>query len=353
MRPITLVAAGLLAAACTRTIAPDADRGYWSATCVSGDGRYLLAGGDHTALVDLAAGRLVERRPGLVKAVGCDASGGIAIGYSGALQWPAKTPAGPPPRLGDTVLARDAKGAWISASRRLATGKWSGPPTVLVSGATGPRSFELLPQHFGPVGSARTLPFADTFAVRFGTLLEDGRMALAAGWQPSRSGSQVEDVPWAFFALDLGTGAIEALTPPLRSDAAINQAWLQTIAATPDGEQFVLATHDGTLLTVARFERGADRPSLVVRLPARGSANAVALSPDGSFAAVASETRGRDAPATVRVVDRGGKTVWTAGFRKNVAGLHFLRDGALVVAAGEAKAVRVALPAGTGSWTAE
>jgi hypothetical protein len=44
--------------------------GYWSDSCVSGDGRYLLAGGDRAVLVDLANGSVVERVPGMVKAVG-------------------------------------------------------------------------------------------------------------------------------------------------------------------------------------------------------------------------------------------------------------------------------------------
>lgn len=351
MRMAAIAVACLLWPACGRSPAPD--HGYWSTSCVSGDGRYLFAGGDHTALVDLVGGRVVERLPGMVRAVGCDASGGIVIGYTAALHWPAKTAAGPMPRMGDTVLARDAAGAWISASRPTSGGKWRGPASVLVSGGTQGRVFELLPRLFGEVGSARPLPFADTFAVRFGNLMQDGRLSLAAGWQPSRSSNQVEDVPWAFFALDLGTGALVPLTPPLESTVAINQAWLQRIAATPDGARLVVATHDGAQLTVAQFERGSHRPSQVTTLAAPGSPSAVSLSADGAFVAVAAETRGPDAPATVWVLDRQGQTVWTGPFRKNVAGLHFLADGSLVIAAGEAKAVKVALPGGIEKWRAE
>ena len=343
-----LAASCLMGPACSRSPAPG--DGYWSTSCVSGDGRYLLAGGDHTALVDLTAGKVLERLPGLVKAVGCDTGGGIALGYSGALQWPAKTPAGPVPSMGDSVLGRDASGAWFSSSRPASAGKWRGPAMVTVSGGAHERAFQLLPQQFGVVGAARPLPVADSFAVRFGGLMHDGRLLLAAGWQPSRGGDEVEDVPWAFFALDLRSGAPTPLTPPLASDARINQAWLQRIAATPDGSRLLVTAHDGSQLTVAQYEPGEDRASLVTSLPARGSPSAAALRADGAFAAVAAETRGRDAPAAVWVLDRGGKQVWTGTFRKNVAGLHFLPDGSLVVAAGEAAAVKVALPDGIEKW---
>ncbi|TMB54882.1 MAG: hypothetical protein E6J47_07500 [Chloroflexi bacterium] len=163
----------------------------------------------------------------------------------------------------------------------------------------------------------------------------------------------VEDVPWAFFALDLGTGDAAPLTLPLESTAAMNQNLLQRIAATPDAAHLVVAVHDGEQMSIAQFDQGARRPSQVTSLAAQGSPSAAAISADGAFVAVGSETRGRDAPGKVWVIDRAGKTVWTAEFEKTVAGAHFLSDGSLVVAAGEVKAVKVALPAGTETWRAE
>ena len=71
---------------------------------------------------------------------------------------------------------------------------------------------DLLPALFGSVGAARPLPLPDSFAVRFGNVLRDGRLLLAAGWQPSRSRGTVEDVPWAFFAWDLKTWTAAATT---------------------------------------------------------------------------------------------------------------------------------------------
>jgi len=212
---------------------------------------------------------------------------------------------------------------------------------------------DLLPERFGSVGAARQLPTADTFAVRFGNVLQDGRLLLAAGWQPSRSGNAVEAVPWGFFAFDLRNGEASPLTPPLESDGAINQALVQKIAATPDAAQLVVATHDGQQLSVGRFERGSDRPSRVTALAAKRSPSAAAIARDGAFVAVGTETRGRDAPGKAWVIDREGKPIWTGEFRKTVAGVHFLPDGSLLVVAAEAKAVRVALPAGTEKWRTE
>jgi hypothetical protein len=328
--------------------------GYWSESCLSGDGRYLLAGGDHAALVDLSTGKIVERAPGMVKAVGCEEGGGVVVGYTAAVRLPGKIPVTPVPSLsGDGVLALSPDGAWISEGRRISGGKWKGPAFVFVLEKGASRSTDLLPERFGSVGAARPRPTADSFAVRFGNLLQDGRLVLAAGWQPSSSLGVFEDVPWGFFALNLRTGEASPLTLPLHSDAAFNQHWLQKIAATPDGAHLMVAAHDGKQMSVGQFEQGAKLPSRVTSLAAAGSPSAVAISADGALVAVGSESRGRDAPAKAWVIDRAGKSVWTGEFQKTVAGVHFLADGSLLVVAGEAKAVKVGLPAGAEQWRAE
>jgi hypothetical protein len=332
----------------------DSQNGYWTASCVSGDGRYLLAGGDRAVLLDLKAGKIVERVPGMVKAIGCDETGGVVVGYDAAFRLPGKTPVSPvPPLRGDAVLALSPEGAWVSEGRRSSGGKWRGPASVFVTEKGELRPTELLPVRFGRVGAARHLATPDTFAVRFGSLLRDGRLLLAAGWQPSQSGGVYEDVPWGFFALDLRSGEASPLTQPLRSDTAFNQNWLQKIGATPDGARLVVATHDGKRVSVGRFEQGAERPSWVASLAAQGSPRTVTLSVDGRFVAVGTETRGQDAPGNAWVIGVDGKTVWTRDFEGTVAGVHFLTDGSLVVVTAQAKAVMVSLPAGTESWSAE
>jgi hypothetical protein len=350
-----LRAACAIGVMCGASCSPGRDAsGYWSVSCLSGDGRYLLAGGDHAALVDLSTGKIVERAPGMVKAVGCDEGGGVVVGYVSAVRLPGKAPVTPvPPLSSDAVLARGPEGAWISGGRRSSAGKWRGPASVVVLEKGASRSTELMPERFGSVGAARRLATADSFAVRFGNLLRDGRLVLAAGWQPGSSLGVFEDVPWGFFALDLRTGEASPLTQALHSDAAFNQHWLQKIAATPDGAHLVIAAHDGKRMSVGQLEQGARLPSRVTSLAAQGSPSALAISADGGLVAVGSEFRGSDAPAKAWVIDRAGRSVWTGVFQKTVAGVYFLTDGSLLVVAGEAKAVKVALPAGTEQWRAE
>ena len=348
----------LVLAACSLWIVGDlscskesAASGYWSVSCVSGDGGVLLAGGDHAALLDLSTGRIVERVPGMVKAVGCEAGGGAVVGYDVAFRWPGKKPLTPVPALGgDAVLGLSPEGAWISGGRRSSGGKWRGPASVFVTEGGAPRLTDLIPERFGKVGTARRLATSDTFAARFGNLLRDGRLVLAAGWQPSQAGGAFEDVPWGFFALDLRSGKASPLTQPLHSDAVLNQHWFQRIAATPDGTRLVVAAYDGKLVSVAQFEQGADRPARVTSMAAQGSPSALSISSDGAFVAIGTETRGRDAPGKAWVVDRDGKTDWTGEFQGTVVGLHFLPDGSLVVVTAKAKAVRIALPGGTETW---
>ena len=337
-----------LAVSCSPGRSPN---GYWSESCVSGDGRYLLAGGDGAALVDLSTGRIVERVPGMVKAVGCEEGGGVVVGYDFAFRLPGRTPVVPVPSLGgDAVLALGPGGAWISEGRRSSGGKWRGPAAVFVTERGEPRLTDLSPERFGSVGAARHLATADTFAVRFGNLLRDGRLVLAAGWQPSQSGGAYEDVPWGFFALDLRSGEASPLTESLHSDAAFNQNRIQRISATPDGARLAIATHDGRQVSVGRFERGANRASWVASQAAQGSPSAVTISVDGEFVATGTEARGHDSPGKAWVLDRGGKAVWAGEFDGTVAGLHFLSGGSLVVVTAHEQAVTVSLPAGGEKW---
>src|SRR5688500_8903205 len=125
----TLLAAVALTLGC-RASAPDH---YWDAACVSGDGRYLVAGGDQAALVDAASGAVLERRAGMVKAVGCDATGGIVVGYGQAFRLPGGAAVPVPAIAGDGVVATTPEGAWISSARTISGGQWRGPASIHVA----------------------------------------------------------------------------------------------------------------------------------------------------------------------------------------------------------------------------
>ena len=104
----------------------------------------------------------------------------------------------------------------------------------------------------------------------------------------------------------------------------------------------MVATHDGERLWVGWFERGANRSTRVVALDSKGSGQRplprrTAL----SSRSAASREAGKRRPGAW-LLDAAGKVAWSSPFEKTVAGVHFLPDRSLVVAAGEAKAVRVA-----------
>lgn len=324
--------------------------GYWNSSCVTRDGRFLVAGGDHAALLDVATGKVVEQVSSRVKAIGCDESSAIVIGYDGAWRLPGKEAVTPVPAPSGDVLTLTPGGAWVSWARTIQSRKWRGPATLFVTGKGEARRTDLLPAQFGKVGGAKSLPTPDTFAVRLGTLLEDGRLLTVAGWQPAQNGGKVDSVPWGFFALSLQTGEAAPLSMPLPSDPALNQNWVQKIACNPDASSLVIAAHDGEKIAVGQFDQGADKPTRVSSWDSKGAANAVAVSNDGTRVAVGTESRGKDAPGKAWVIDEAGKAIWTAEFPKTVVGLHFLDDGSLIVISAEAKAMRVALPAAKETW---
>lgn len=313
---------------------------YWNSSCVTRDGKSIVAGGDHAAVIEVATGKIIERVAGMVKAVGCGPGGPVIIGYESTFSLPGKTPITPALEITGDAVATTDDGAFVSWTRTITGRKWKGPATLFVTGKGETRKVDLLPALFGKVGEARSLPTADTFAVRVGHLLEDGRLLVAAGWQPSTG----EDVPWAFFAMNLENGESSPMTMPLSSDASLNQNLVQKIAATPDGSVMVVAAHDGQQLAVGTFEAGSVKASRVATLPSPGAVSAIAVSSNGGYIAVGSESRGPTAKATAWVLDQTGKVIWKEEFPKTIVGLHFLDDGSLVATSAAARAVRVGLP---------
>ncbi len=340
----------LMVAGCSKKDAGGGLGGYWSFSCVTGDDQYLVGGGDHAALIELGTGKSVDRISSMVKAVGCGRAQATVVGFDQAWTLPGKAQVTPAPAVNGEPLGLSPSGEWVSFGRKTVAGKWKGPPTLFISGGASARQSELLPSRFGKIGEARNRPTPDSFAVRFGNLVDDGRLVVACGWEPSSSGARIEDVPWGFFAVDLHNGEASPMSLPLKSDAQLNQLWLQRIAASPDGMHLVIAAHDGEQLAIARFDQGANVASRVTGQSAKGSVSAVAISDDGTLIAVGTESRGSDAPAQARVIDQAGKVIWTVELKKTVIGLHFLGDNSLIVAGAEARAIRVALPSGVEKW---
>lgn len=324
--------------------------GYWNHSCITGDGKLLVAGGDHAAIIDATTGKPIARHASQVKAIGCDPTTATVLAYDGAWKFPGNTPVVPAADPPGTVVGLTEAGAWISWNRTISGRAWRGPAMLYVTaGGSEPKRLELLPALFGKVGEGKALPLPDSFAVRVGGLLEDGRVLVAAGWQPNQSGGTLEDVPWGFFAVDPTTGSAAGVTLPLRTDSFFQQNLMQKVAASPSGESLAVATHDGKRLAVGLFAQGADAPTRKAELQAIGSPSALAVSARGNWIAVGTEARGRDAPGFAAVIDEAGKVIWKKDFVKSVTGVHFVED-TLIVTAAETAAVRIALPAGTELW---
>ena len=139
------------------------------------------------------------------------------------------------------------------------------------------------------------------------------------------------------------------MTLPLKSDASLNQEWLQKIASAPDGMHLLVAAHDGKQLAIAQYDQGANVQTHLTLLPAKGSPSAAAVSDSGSLIAVGTEARGADAPAQAWLINQAGAVVWTRQFPKTIVGLHFVSDGSLVIATAGAEALKVSA-AGTEVW---
>lgn len=328
-----------------------AGTGYWNSSCVTGDGKVLVAGGDHLSVIDADTGKVLEKHASQVKALGCEQTAGRVVAYDGEWRFPGKKeikPAADPP---GTAVGLTPQGQWISWDRTNAGRGWRGPTRIYgtMSGSE-PKRLELVPAMFGKVGEGKQLPLPDSFAMRPSGLLDDGRLVVAAGWQPSQAGGVFEDVPWGVFAVNLGTALAVSITLPLRTDAAFNQSWMQKVAVTPDAQSLAVATHDGKQLHVASYAGGADSAGRVTHLDAPGGPNAIAIAPQGRWIAVGTEGRGKGSPAMALVIDEAGKVIWRAEFEKSVTGVHFLPDGSLIATSAGTNAVRVALPEGKELW---
>lgn len=332
--------------------------GYWSQACVTSDEALLAAGGESFAVLDLSSGAIVGQGDGYVHAVACEGPRAVVLGYSATWTWPGGASGPEAPAIGDELALAFEDGSRVWTSRASRSGRISGPLVLFRDRGSERQSHDLGPKEFGEVGRARSLPTPDSFRMwprRQGRAAgsPETRLLLAAGWEPSRSFSSVEPLPWGFFAVDPASGGVQALLQPIVSDASLNLVRRPALDASDDLATLALATSDGTDGTLALFRPPATAPSLRVPLPGWDEVMRLAVSRDGSRIAVASAFRGDDRPARVAVFDaRDGRSLWSAEVGANVYGLALLRDGSLVWASSAREAARVALPEGRELWRA-
>lgn len=332
--------------------------GYWSQACVTSDESLLVAGGQSFAVLDLSSGAIVGRGDEYVHAAVCEGPRAVVLGYSSTWTWPGGTRGPESQAAGEELGLACGDGTRVWTSRASRSGRISGPLVLSVERGAERRGYDLGPEAFGEVGRAKALPTPDSFRMwptrqGRGATGPEARLLLAAGWQPGRSFSTIEPLPWGFFAVDPATGGVQALLMPIVSDPALNLVRRPALGASEDGATLALATSEGTDGVLAVFRPPATVPSARVQLAGWDEIMRLAVAPDGTRVAVASAFRGDERPAHLAVFDASdGRRLWSADVGANVYGLALLRDGSLVWASSEREAARVALPQGRELWHA-
>lgn len=317
---------------------------YWNDACFSADEKLMAAGGAGFAVLDLASGKVLGRGTEDVYDVACQSTSVTVLGYKATWSWPSGS-RGPVAERHGPLLAAFDDGTRVWATRR--SGRAIGGALELdVERGGSTRVIELGPRGFGEVGRAKAMPSPKSFAMWPGGRLRDGRLLLAAGWEPNHVGSSAEPVPWGFFALRADDGSVEPVRAPIVGDSALNLARISKVKASADERTLVLANSNGSSAVV--FIHGGPNP-----LPVRASfsgwdeVSRLAVSPDGSRVAVASAFHGEGQPARIVVLEsRHGGQVWSRDVAASVYGLALLSDGSLVWASSAREAARVPIGGG-------
>lgn len=336
---------------------PSSD-GYWSQACVTSDEALLAAGGSSFAVLDLSSGAVVGRGDGYVHAVACEGPRAVVLAYSSTWTWPGGAQRPAVEAGGEELVLALADGRRLWTSRTSRSGRAAGPLVLSLDGGEQDLRRELGPKDFGEVGGAKSMPTPDWFRMWAARTARyagrpGARLLVAAGWEPNRSLSWVEPVPWGFFELEPVSGQVRALLQPIQTDAALNLVGRPALDASDDGGVLALATSNGTDGTLAVFRPPATTPALRVPLPGWDEVLRLSVAPDGSRVAVASASRGDAQPARLLVIDAGdGRRLWSGEAGANVYGLALLGDGSLVWASGAREAARLELPGGRERWHA-
>jgi hypothetical protein len=302
---------------------------YWVRACVTTNEKLLVAGGDEAAAVDLATGKVVATAPMNVAAVACGASSGLAYGLADTLvRFPGAQQEPTHERDLNDVLGARPDGALVRFSRR--TDQKASPTEWARVRVGSEPDLALDPTRFGgAIAGVHDKPMS-AFFTRVGALLPDGRLLLAAGWEPNRGPGSLEPVPWGVYALDASSGAVTPVAAPLRCSTDLDTARVWRVATTSDFQRSAVAFRtDGGRTRVAVYD-GA-RLRFTTDLPDAREVTALDFTADGEQLTVA--TLADDgARARVSCIDGTGGVAWTsAEVEDTIALLHHLADGSLVV----------------------
>jgi hypothetical protein len=311
---------------------------YWAHGCVTSDRHLLAVCGDGWAAIDMDRGVLLHaQESGLTHGVKCgDATAKVfAVGKSVVLPSGAQEPESDDWK--DTLLTTldgTRVRVWRSYDRR---GRAQGYTnlSILLPGATEKR-IELRPAMFGAVGSARSSSSHDDWITLTPGPLVAGRLVLVAGFKSDGTGAPV---PWAFFTLDLASGA-PAQLGPTRTAANRSLGELRQIDAFAGDRKYVLVFGSGDDFEVGLYDPLAIEPNWTVPMRSQG-ATAVKLSPKADRILIRSELEGT-AKMQLRLADvTTGRDVWASGvIPEHIFVAEFLSDGSFVYATSNRTAAR-------------
>ena len=315
---------------------------YWTHGCVTGDEAMLVVGGDEAASIDLSTGAALETTPLFVEAVSCGAKAGVAYASSeDAVRFPSGERGATDESSTMDLVGTTRDGALVHFSRetdgkgrpRKFARAWQGAPGVAGE------ALELAPALFGEVGSAHS-PMPSAFINKVGNLLPDGRLVLAAGWIPNRSGDDVEAAPWGVFAIDLNAGEVTPLTGTLTCSPKLDTSLLWKVAASRDGQRVAAAFRGDGRTRVAVFE--GEEALFTAELTDAREPTALEFSPEGDRLAVATLDDSGGVGKLTWLDVATGAPAWTSG---ELAGtVHFLQhlsDGSLVFITSKRMVARV------------
>ncbi|MCB9592029.1 MAG: hypothetical protein H6719_04795 [Sandaracinaceae bacterium] len=303
--------------------------GYWTSACLTPDGSELALGGDRTAWVDVATGRITPGHRHDHDAVVCPPDGrALGLGSRGAtvLHTDATEPgSGLHPW---TVVGVRSRGELVltlrTAERNRSTLEYREPRRFAVATDHGVRAEAIV---LSPAALGLTDPAPSVLSPPIG-LLGDGQVLVAAGSTQGTDSSAHFDIgPWRFHRVDPSTGDAVPVGPERPSRRAAYLRYFDAGATVPSGDLAAVAWRgdgDGSLevFETEQVERRCEAPT------GDREVEALAFDPAGARLAMAVTSAGGQR-ARVRVIDTADcRTVYEGPEREGrVFFVAFLPDG--------------------------